>query len=81
MNVVIEAGMQLTLKVGGNYVSIGPTGVNIQGTMVMINSGGAAGSGSGASPSSPSSATEVGSGVTLIEAAEADDSKTGNKSC
>jgi type VI secretion system secreted protein VgrG len=81
MNVVIEAGLQLTLKVGGNFVSIGPTGVNIQGTMVMINSGGAAGSGSGANPSSPSSATEVDSGVTLIEAEEADDSKTGNKSC
>jgi type VI secretion system secreted protein VgrG len=81
MNVVIEAGLSLTLKVGGNFVNIGPTGVSIQGTMVMINSGGAAGSGSGASPSSPSDPTEVGSGVELLEPTQADDSKTGNKSC
>lgn len=49
-NVVVEAGMQITLKVGGNFVSIGPTGVTIQGTMVLINSGGAAGSGSAKTP-------------------------------
>ncbi len=53
MNVVIEAGIGLTLKVGGNFVAIGPAGVDIQGTMVKINSGGAAGSGSGCSPGSP----------------------------
>src|SRR5215472_16509553 len=52
MTVVIEAGMQLTLKAAGGFVDIGPTGVTIQGPMVMINSGGAAGSGSGSSPSS-----------------------------
>lgn len=46
MNVVIEAGMQITLKAGGGFVDIGPAGVTIQGTMVLINSGGAAGSGS-----------------------------------
>ena len=50
MNVVVEAGLQLTLKAGSNFVSIGPTGVDIFGTLVNINSGGAAGSGSGASP-------------------------------
>jgi len=53
MCVVIEAGMQLTLKVGGNFITIGPEGVSIQGTMVMINSGGAAGSGTAPSPDSP----------------------------
>lgn len=53
MTVVIEAGMQLSLKVGGNFIDIGPAGVSIQGTMVMINSGGAAGSGCGSSPTSP----------------------------
>jgi type VI secretion system secreted protein VgrG len=53
MKVVIEAGMQLSLKVGGNFIDIGPAGVSIVGTMVMINSGGAAGSGSGASTTSP----------------------------
>ena len=46
MKVVIEAGTQITLKVGGNFVDIGPAGVTIVGTMVKINSGGAAGSAS-----------------------------------
>jgi type VI secretion system secreted protein VgrG len=53
MNVVIEAETQLTIKVGGNYVALSPANVAITGTMVMINSGGAAGSGSGSSPTSP----------------------------
>lgn len=47
--VVIEAGMQLSLKAAGGFVDIGPAGVTIQGTMVKINSGGAAGSGKGVS--------------------------------
>ena len=53
MTMVLEAGMQLSLKVGGNFIDIGPEGVSISGTMVMINSGGAAGSGCGSSPTSP----------------------------
>ncbi len=53
VNVVIEAGVQLTLKVGANFVSIGAAGVDIVGTMVNINSGGSAGSGSAGSPVSP----------------------------
>ncbi len=40
-NVVIEAGMALTIKAGGNFITIGPAGIAIQGTMVLINSGGA----------------------------------------
>lgn len=50
MKVVIEAGTQISLKASGSFIDIGPAGVAIKGTMVMINSGGAAGSGSGASP-------------------------------
>ncbi len=50
MNVVIEAGMQLTLKAGGNFVVISPAGVAVKGTMVMLNSGGSAGSGKGSNP-------------------------------
>jgi type VI secretion system secreted protein VgrG len=53
--VIIEAGMQLSLKGPGGFVDIGPAGVTIQGTMVLINSGGSAGSGPGASPDSPDS--------------------------
>jgi type VI secretion system secreted protein VgrG len=50
MKLIIEAGMQLSLKVGGNFIDIGPAGIFIKGTMVMVNSGGSAGSGTGASP-------------------------------
>lgn len=50
---VIEAGTQLSLKVGGNLIDIGPAGVNVVGTLVGINSGGAAGSGAGCSPLAP----------------------------
>src|SRR5215469_10722449 len=53
MTVVLEAGTELTLKVGGNFIDINPTGISIVGTMVMINSGGAAGSGHGSSPTDP----------------------------
>ena len=50
MKVVLESSTQLSLKVGGNFIDIGPAGIFIKGTMVMVNSGGNAGSGSGASP-------------------------------
>ena len=42
MQVVVEASTGLTLKVGGNFITLLPAGVFIQGTLVMINSGGAA---------------------------------------
>jgi type VI secretion system secreted protein VgrG len=53
MNIVIEAGLELTIKASGGFINIGPAGVAIQGTLVLINSGGAAGSGSPSSPTSP----------------------------
>ena len=59
MKVIVEASTQITLKVGGNFVDIGPSGVTIQGSMVMINSGGSAGSGSGSSPESPTEPREA----------------------
>jgi type VI secretion system secreted protein VgrG len=76
MTVVIEAGMELTIKGAGGFVNIGPTGVTIQGTMVLINSGGAAGSGSGSNPSSPDAAAEANPTKPTV----ADDSKSGQKS-
>jgi len=51
--VIIEAGMQLSLIGPGGFVDIGPTGVTIQGTLVNINSGGAAGSGTPCQTTSP----------------------------
>lgn len=53
VNLVMEAGASLTLKVGGNFINLNPAGVFIQGTMVMVNSGGSAGTGSGSSPAAP----------------------------
>ena len=58
-NLVIESGISLTLKVGGNFINLNPGGVFISGTMVMINSGGAAGSGAGASPQTPQAPQEA----------------------
>ncbi len=76
MKVVIEAGMQLTLKGPGGFVDINPAGVVIQGTTVLINSGGAAGAGSGSSPAAPEDAKEA----DPTKPDMADDHKTGQKS-
>jgi type VI secretion system secreted protein VgrG len=44
MNIAIEAGIRLTLKAGSNFIDIGPAGILIIGSpLVMINSGGSAG--------------------------------------
>lgn len=51
--VIIEAGTQLSLKVGGSFIDIGPAGVAIVGPQVKVNSGGSAGSGGGCSPVAP----------------------------
>lgn len=76
MKLILEAGAQVTLKGPGGFVDIGPAGVTIQGTMVLINSGGAAGSGSGASPDAPADAAAANPDKPAV----ADDAKTGQKS-
>ncbi len=53
MTMVLEAGMQMTIKCGSSFIMMTPAAMFISAPMVMINSGGAAGSGSGASPKSP----------------------------
>ncbi|WP_169978649.1 type VI secretion system Vgr family protein [Tautonia rosea] len=82
MRVVIEAGAQLTLKGPGGFVDIGPAGVAIQGTMVLINSGGAAGAGSGSNPNSPMSpeAPSDAGEAQPTTPEKADNAKTGQKS-
>ena len=76
MTVVIEAGVKVSLVVGGNFVDVSPMGVAINGTTVLINSGGSPASGSGANPTSPKDAEDA----KPDEPEEADDAKTGKVS-
>jgi type VI secretion system secreted protein VgrG len=57
---VLEASSMISLKVGGNFINIDSSGVTIQGTLTKINSGGSAGTGSGASPQPPKEPKEAG---------------------
>ena len=57
---VLEAGTMISLKVAGNFINIDSSGVTIQGTLTKINSGGSAGTGSGASPNAPDAPDEAG---------------------
>jgi type VI secretion system secreted protein VgrG len=63
--------------VGGNFIDINPAGISIQGTLVMINSGGAAGSGSGSSPDAP---VTPGKPPDPNDPAETDNAKPGDPS-
>jgi type VI secretion system secreted protein VgrG len=62
MQVVIEAATGITLKVGGNFITIDPSGVAVKGIMIQLNSAGAALSGAAGalvSPLSPTAALEA----------------------
>ena len=67
MNVVIDAGVQITLNASGSFITIGPSGVVISGTTVMINSGGSPGSGASCSPESPKAPEEPGKSAAVDE--------------
>jgi type VI secretion system secreted protein VgrG len=58
-SLTLETGTSLTLKVGGNFININSGGIFIKGTMVMLNSGGAAGSGAGSNPEAPKEPKEA----------------------
>lgn len=70
MNVVVEGMVKLSLKVGASFVDISSAGVAIKGPMVLINSGGGAGSGSAVGPCPPAAPDA---------ADDADDAKPGTK--
>jgi len=40
----------ISLVCGGNFISLGPAGIDIKGTLVNVNTGGSKGSGSAISP-------------------------------
>ena len=44
---VIEAGIELTLKAGGSFIKLDPGGITVSGPLARINTGGAPGKGSG----------------------------------
>ncbi|WP_441287330.1 type VI secretion system Vgr family protein [Sorangium sp. KYC3313] len=56
---VLEAGQRLTIKGPGGFIDIHPGGVDIVGSIVNINSGGAPGAGQGANPEAPLQAEEA----------------------
>jgi type VI secretion system secreted protein VgrG len=75
--VTIQAGVTLTLSAGSSFITIGPAGVTIVGSpLVMINSGGAAQSANTPSPASPASPTSPGSPT---DPDKADDGSKGTK--
>jgi type VI secretion system secreted protein VgrG len=82
MQLVLEAGARLTLKGPGGFVDISNEGVVIQGIMVLINTGGTAGQGSGCHPSPPEPAQppENAKEAQPVAPVEADNSVTGQKS-
>ncbi len=57
--IAVEAGMSITLKAGASFVSIGPSGVDIVGAMVNINSGGSGGSADAAPEAKPKAPEEA----------------------
>ncbi|NUP05601.1 MAG: type VI secretion system tip protein VgrG [Polyangiaceae bacterium] len=57
--VVLDAGQTLTIKGAGGFITLHPGGIDIVGTLVRINSGGSAASGSGAEPTKPADAEEA----------------------
>ena len=69
----LEASQGLSFKLGGNFVSIDPSGVSITGSMVKINSGGSA---SAASSAKSVESVDISKPADALEAA---DDKTGQK--
>ena len=51
--IVLESPAMVSLVCGGNFVTVGPSGVDIKGMLVNVNTGGSKGSGSAISPQKP----------------------------
>lgn len=49
----MDAGSELTLKVGGSFIKLDAGGVTLVGAQLKLNSGGSAGTGSGAAIQKP----------------------------
>jgi type VI secretion system secreted protein VgrG len=83
ITLVLEGGAGVCLKSGGSFVTVTPAGVMISGPTVLINSGGAALSGSGTTVSAPASPDTPNTSVEQAAPADpavAHNEKTGFKS-
>ena len=63
---VLEAGSEITLKGGGSFVKVDPSGIKLVGPAIKLNAGGSAGSGSGWAGQAP----VVPKGVEVVKAPE-----------
>ncbi|RLK46200.1 hypothetical protein DFR31_2751, partial [Alkalispirillum mobile] len=59
MNLVLEAGAEITLQAGGSFIKIDPAGITLSGAAIRMNSGGSPGSGSGQQASPPERPREI----------------------
>jgi type VI secretion system secreted protein VgrG len=76
-NVTIEAGEMITLVVGGNFITISSSGINLVGMpMININSGGSPGQGKPSNPKAPTDAAKA----APVAPTAADTSQPGNVS-
>lgn len=57
--IVLESPLMVSLVCGGNFVTVGPAGVDIKGMMVNVNTGGSKGSGSAIKPQPPKAHKEA----------------------
>ena len=57
--IVLESPMMVSLVCGGNFVTVGPAGVDIKGMLVNVNTGGSKGSGSAIKPQPPKAHKEA----------------------
>lgn len=83
MTLVLEGGAGVSLKCGGSFVTVSAAGVMISGPTVLINSGGAALSGSGASVQAPASPDQPNTSVEQaapVDPDQAHNEQTGFKS-
>lgn len=75
--VVVEAGSDVTFKTSTCYVRIDSSGVTVKGPLLLINSGGSPGTGSGASPKAPKAAKNAKVEPPRLQAYEVPERKIG----
>ncbi|MEE3159012.1 MAG: type VI secretion system tip protein VgrG, partial [Pseudomonadota bacterium] len=57
--IVIDAGTEITLKAGGSFIKIDPSGVSVSGPSIRVNTGGSPGLGTAAALILPGGVVEA----------------------